>query len=104
MRITHLLKAMERIAGSLLVDKHNPDYRQDNVEFVHQTGATTPFMWMLTEEHTFLFQADSKSRWISDLIKAMDYADKHGQDYCLYFYDCRELAPIFPRTIRAQAK
>lgn len=94
---------MDRIAHSLVSERRIDTFSVEDVDYVKRTNALVPFVWVVTEELTGIYEMDAKAEWVKDLIKTMDYLESSGLEYCLYVYDGDGLFPVFPKAIREQA-
>lgn len=93
---------MDRIADSLLSDRKAKELYDKDWELVESTGGMLPFVWMITERHSFIYIISAADHtWSTDLLKGMNSTEKVDVEYYLFLYRIVELVPVFPKTIRS---
>ena len=92
-----LIRQMAQIAMPLMADSpFVRDFSSIDAEFVRETDTANPFLWLVRENGTSLYDLVAK-REVTGFTTTMDmYRDK----CCLFFYDGLYLRPIMPQTAR----
>jgi len=98
-KVARLLQAIEPIATKLITGRYITDFTVHDTNFIRQTNAETPFIWLVYKSGTHLHQTEEKQE-IVNLKDRLDYFSKYSNsDFCLYRYDGHILFPVFPKVI-----
>jgi hypothetical protein len=99
-RIPRLLQSMGKIAKSLITNQFITDFTIHDTVFIHRTNAKIPFIWLVRDAGTHLYQTD-EIKEIQALKSILDYYMKYSSsEFCLFKYDGQKLFPVFPKVIR----
>ncbi len=92
-----LIRQMAQIAAPLISgSSFLRDFSYHDMEFVRLTDAAHPFLWLVREKGTYIYDLTIKTN-VTGFTTTMDmYRDK----CCLFFYDGLFLRPIMPHTAR----
>jgi hypothetical protein len=97
--VTGLLQAMEPAAKALITGQYITDFTVHDTDFIRETNAQTPFIWLVYKSGSHLYCTDEKQE-ILKLKDRLDYYKNHSKsDYCLYRYDGEKLFPVFPKVM-----
>ena len=97
--VASLLQAMEPIATALITGQYITDFAVHDANFIRETNAETPFIWLVYKSGTHLHQTDEKQE-IMNLKNRLDHYENYSQnEFCLFRYDGQNLFPVFRKTI-----
>ncbi|GHU83911.1 hypothetical protein FACS189415_7340 [Bacteroidia bacterium] len=104
MKGKELIRIMGIIASNLISTAYITDFTIHDVEFIRQTKAKVPFIWLVKESGTSICQMDFTCS-IKNLIVRMDHYDSSSaESYCLFRCNGSGLYPVFPKVIRRWAE
>jgi len=98
--IAKLLQQMKPIATALVTSLFITDFTVHDTDFIRRTKAEMPFIWLVYESGTKLYEANTV-QGLCEFLLIMDYFEHHSQeDFCLFRYDGKKLFPVFPKITR----
>ncbi len=90
-----LIRQMAQIAVPLMADTHFVrDFSYIDAEFVRETETAHPFLWLVRENGTSLYDLVAK-RDVAGFVSTMEM---YRAQYCLFHFDGLYLRPIMPQT------
>jgi len=98
--ITKLLQQMKSIAAALITSLYITDFTVHDTNFIRQTNAKTPFIWLVRESGTHIYAMNDAER-LRNFLQTLDYYENYSEsDFCLFQYDGKKLFPVFPAITR----